>query len=98
MSGQYSIPFLFEHPSRITAFVPVAPVGVTIDRDWASVGTPLFAVYGERDGMGARATDILKHVPGATVHMIKGGSHPCYLDEAEEFNAQLVSFLQQLPR
>jgi len=50
MSGSFSLPLLVEHPDKVSAFVAVAPVGITRYRlKLARITVPTLAIWGEKD-------------------------------------------------
>ena len=97
MSGSFSVPLLLRKPSMFAGYVPVAPgvAGEHSSQEFAAVsGVPALIVYGERDSMGTRASKLLSAIPGSHLMMIKGASHPAYLDEPDLFHERLLEFLK----
>ena len=78
-------------------FVPVAP-GTAADystEEFAGVTeVPALVVYGQKDSKGTRVSKILSAIPGSHLIMIKGASHPAYLDEPDLFHEHLLEFLE----
>ena len=52
-------------------------------------------VQGSEDvPMGVTATGHLRALPNSHVHVMEGGSHPCYLDNPPEWHMILYNFLK----
>ena len=58
---------------------------------------PLLHIWGEKDeaigGAAAKALQASKPAAEVQSFMMKGASHPCYLDSPKRFNARLLKFL-----
>lgn len=97
MSGSFSIPLLLRKPSLFAGYIPVAP-GVASSHsasEFAAISAvPALVIYGETDAMGTRVSRLLSAMPLSKVVMIKGASHPAYLDEPEQFHDLMLSFLK----
>jgi len=100
MSGTYSVPFLKEKGvERLAGYVPVAPVGANkiSKEDYSRISIPTLVIYGEEDkSLGQTSVDFMSHIQGSKVLMIPNGKHPCYLDDPDLFNGQLIDFVKSL--
>jgi pimeloyl-ACP methyl ester carboxylesterase len=99
MSGRFSLPFVSRHPDRIAGYVPVAPAGIPRFADELPKATaPALVVWGSEDRTFpvAGAGKLAGLLPDATVHVIDGAPHPCYLDHREEFHRVLLGFLERV--
>ncbi|XP_007888695.1 protein ABHD14B [Callorhinchus milii] len=99
MSGMYSLPFVFEYPSMVKAFIPVAPICTNMftPEQYASLQVPSLIVYGDQDAqLGKQSFDSLKNLANHKVMVMKGAGHACYLDRPEEWNQALLKYLQSL--
>ena len=95
MSGQFSFPLVTRNPDKVLGFVPVAPGG--IDRYKGAlrkVSFPALVLWGENDNViPVEESDVLAAVLTDSRRVIfKGASHPCYLDNPEEFHQELLDF------
>ena len=99
MSGQFSFPLIARDPDLVGAFVPVAPAGI---QKWRKalkdVSVPTLIFWGDRDQIiPQEEADILAQaLKGSRRVILRGASHPCYLDQPEEFHQALVEFLDEL--
>jgi abhydrolase domain-containing protein 14 len=101
MSGQFSFPLLVSAPEKVAGFVPVAPAGSErYLRQLKKVKVPTLVIWGEKDTIIPieKSDAIVAAIEDAKRVILKGASHPCYLDRPEEFHQALLAFLQSLPR
>lgn len=99
MSGSYAIPFVMnkEHSRELRGFIPVAPGAVAnYEADLKELDLPTLIVYGEKDKGFEQYADKMKEIPNSEVFMMKGATHPCYLDNPEEFHTKVLEFLGKL--
>ncbi|CAH1787297.1 unnamed protein product [Owenia fusiformis] len=104
MSGGYSLPFIMGSNSetctdRALGFIPVAPVGTDNYKpvQYNRCQLPTMIVYGDQDsGLGLTSLGNLRNLPNSEIFPIKGGSHPCYLDEPEYWNKLVYNFLLEI--
>lgn len=100
MSGQFSFPLVVRFPERVAAFVPVAPAGSErYLRLLKKVRVPALVVWGEKDPIiPVEKSDALAAALEDSKRVIlKGATHPCYLDRPGEFHRELLDFLGSLP-
>lgn len=100
MSGQFSFPLLVRSPEKVTAFVPVAPAGSEkYLRQLKRVRVPTLIIWGEKDQIiPIEKSDALAAVLVDSKRVIlKGATHPCYLDRPDDFHRELLAFLGSLP-
>ncbi len=99
MSGGFSLPLVARHPDMVGGFVAVAPGGID-----AHVGAlrpvqvATLIVWGENDQIipVSQAQVLADALEGSRTHIMKGASHPSYLDAPDEFHRELVAFLEEL--
>jgi len=94
MSGAFALPFVATRPSAVAGFVPIAPAGV--DRHLPALTgseVPTLVIWGSADRVFPVAG--AKTLAAAFVHgevvVLEGASHPCYLDEPDDFHAALLT-------
>jgi pimeloyl-ACP methyl ester carboxylesterase len=101
MSGQFSFPFLVRYPAKVTGFVPVAPAGSDkYLRQLKKVRVPTLIVWGEKDQIIPieKSDALAAALEDSKRVIIKGASHPCYLDRPDDFHRELLEFLASLPK
>jgi abhydrolase domain-containing protein 14 len=99
MSGGYAFPLLLEDRGRASAFVAIAPAGVSayLDR-LETLELPTLVLWGELDevfpvNLGHRLAEAL---PNSRLVVLEQARHPCYLDRPEDFHRELLDFLQEI--
>jgi len=101
MSGSFAFPFAIAHPELVAGLVPVAPVAID-DHAAKLEGLDLAAliVWGEKDTVVpiAKAETLRRLLPRSEKIVLAGASHPCYLDQPQQFHAALLRFLKSLDR
>lgn len=98
MSGQFALPLVFSQDSPLKGWIPIAPVGMTKHdiSEYQSLKLPVLAVYGENDSQfRTQVEKYLGAIPGVSLKMIPGGSHPCYIDNPELWHVALLEFLEE---
>ena len=103
MSGRFSLPFAAAHPARLAGLVPVGAVAGEGDLEaLAGVELAALVVWGENDDVVPleQGRALSQAIPGASLWVVPGAGHPCYLDAPEEFHARLIAFArsQAAPR
>jgi abhydrolase domain-containing protein 14 len=99
MSGSFAFPFATSHPGEVAGLVPVAPVAID---DYAEklkgLEVPALIVWGERDTVIpiAKADTLRELLPKSQKLVLPEASHPCYLDQPQQFHAALLRFLRSL--
>lgn len=101
MSGGVAVPYLLdkEGAGRVAAFIPVAPVSTSLLPNDQKLSVPTLMVRGEKDHkLGTESFKQIREAVAPDVleeYVVKGGGHPCYLDDPDGFNDRLVSFLKE---
>lgn len=96
MSGSFSLPFLMHDPSKIGAFVPVAPVHSErfSPEDYMRTNVRTLIVYGELDKrLGLVSLHNLSYLPKHKVSVLPKANHAAYLDQPELWHQVLTTFL-----
>jgi pimeloyl-ACP methyl ester carboxylesterase len=62
------------------------------------INVPTLVITGDADAIvpHENSLNLAAAVPGATLHVIEGGSHAFFIERAEEFNRAVVEFIEQL--
>jgi pimeloyl-ACP methyl ester carboxylesterase len=95
MSGRFGLAFAAAHPASLSGFVPIGVVATAADLEaLAKVELATWVVWGENDELVPldQGRALAKALRGATLWIVPGASHPCYLDAPEEFHARLIAF------
>jgi abhydrolase domain-containing protein 14 len=99
MSGHFALPLVTQHPDRVAGFVAVAPVELAeYETELRKLSLPTLIFWGEKDQTVPLAQGEALHdwVKNSKLVVLKGASHPCYLDRPREFHATLVEFLRSV--
>lgn len=99
MSGGFSFPLVVRATERVLGFVPVAPGGIDANyRALKKISVPTLILWGENDEIiPLEKSDVLAAaITDSKRVILKGASHPCYLDQPEEFHRELVAFATSL--
>jgi dienelactone hydrolase len=99
MSGAVTFAVLEARPELVAGFIGVAPAGT--QRFTARVKdspVPALVVWGDRDTVFpvAQAGLLAGSFERATVVILEGARHPCYLDEPARFHEAVLKFLSSL--
>ncbi|MGC9506225.1 alpha/beta fold hydrolase [Baaleninema sp.] len=100
MSGNYSLPFLVEHPDKLRGYIPVAPVGISQFRKrLEGIEVPTLAIWGDDDRIlsVSQAEIFLDRMANAQKVVLKKAGHACYMKATEAFHQAIWQFLEELP-
>jgi abhydrolase domain-containing protein 14 len=99
MSGAVTFPLIEGRPELVSGFIAVAPAGTQryasrIERS----PVPTLVVWGDRDAVFpvAQAELLAASFERATVVILEGARHPCYLDQPARFHDAVLRFLSDL--
>ncbi len=101
MSGRFAFPLVVEHTDRVSAFIPIAPVGVDEFAEHLNGrSTPTLIVWGAKDSVMPieGAERLARALPKSEKLVLEGAEHACYLDRPDEFHAALLAFLDRTLR
>ena len=99
MSGAYSLPLVLDRPDTVLGYVPIAPAGIAPYQErLPDVRVPTLILWGSADAVVplARGEALARAIPGSRLSVFEGASHPCYLDQADRFHAELIDFVRGL--
>lgn len=101
MSGVISLIFSTKHPEHLSGLVLVGGGGPEVEELKPRLGLldiPTLLVWGGKDAVASveLAREMHRLIKGSELFVIEGGSHPCYLDDANSFNSKLIEFLGNL--
>ena len=95
------MPLVTSDPGRLSGFVAVAPVTIGRYRDRLDkITVPVLAVWGENDRVVPHSQQdlLVELVPSARKVVIAGAGHAPYMQDAATFHAELLKFLDELPK
>lgn len=99
MSGSYALPIIVRGSLQLKGFVPISPYSVEnyLIAEYSSLKIPTMIIYGLADKIyGETSARTLQHIPDSKIHVIKDGSHACYLQNPNEFHEVLTNFLSEV--
>ena len=100
MSGAFSFPLVIRATYRVFGFVPVAPGGIDANvKALRKVSVPTLVVWGENDQIIPleKSVVLTAAMTDSRRVILRGASHPCYLDSPDEFHRELIAFTESLP-
>ena len=100
MSGAFSFPLVIHATDRVLGFVPVAPAGIDANvKALRNVSIPTLVVWGENDQIIPleKSVVLTAAITDSRRVILRGASHPCYLDSPDEFHHELIAFTESLP-
>ncbi len=100
MSGAFSFPLVIRATDRVLGFVPVAPGGIDANvKALRNVSVPTLVVWGENDRIIPleKSVVLTAAITDSRRVVLRGASHPCYLDSPDEFHRELIAFTESLP-
>ena len=63
---------------------------------YSTINAPTLFVYGSKDlKLGKRGSESFSYVPNIETFVVEGGSHSCYIDFPEVFNAKIADFIKR---
>lgn len=98
MSGNYSLPFVAKKSDRLSGFVPIAPVGITIfTQQVQAIELPTLIIWGSNDNIVPieQADELLKVLPNAEKFILEKAGHACYMLSTKEFHEHLIKFVKR---
>jgi len=99
MSGRFSLPLVAADPDRLAGFVPVGVAGSAGALEGLrAVRLPTLVVWGANDDIVPldQGRALAAPLPAASLWIVPGAGHPCYLDAPEAFHEHLLAFLAEV--
>ncbi|XP_066922482.1 putative protein-lysine deacylase ABHD14B [Clytia hemisphaerica] len=99
MSGSYALPLVIRGSFSLNGFVAISPHFTErfTKTEYTLLKTPTMIIYGQTDkDYGEKSANDLMNIPDSKIHVIKGAGHACYLQNPEEFNEVLKTFLDEI--
>jgi len=99
MGGRIALEFTLRNPVSVEGLVLVGSVGVAENKEYLSaIKVPTLLVWGSADQISPLANCRMLHtaIPGSKKIIIEGAPHPCYLDNPDQWHAELIDFLNTL--
>ncbi len=98
MSGRYGLAWLTGNPDEAAGFVAVAPVGIEAWETPDGFDVPTIGIWGEADAVVPveRGEQFIAQIDGAELQVIAGGDHAVYQSHPDDFNEQLLTFVEGL--
>ncbi len=98
MGGKVALEFALAHPELVGGLVLVGAVGVEERKEQLStIKVPTLIVWGSEDAISPLANGHLlaERIPDASLVLVQGAPHPCYLDQPDIWHWELTSFLAE---
>ncbi|MDJ0554859.1 MAG: alpha/beta hydrolase [Microcoleaceae cyanobacterium MO_207.B10] len=97
MSGGYSLPFVINHPDKLSGLVAISPVGIKRFQDeLEGIKLPILGIWGSNDRIVpiTQADLLLKLMPNSQKIILNNAGHACYMKATEEFHQHLIDFIE----
>ena len=97
-ASECALPFAIKHPSRISAFVGVAPVDLKKYRaGYPRMAIPVLAIWGEHDNVvpTSDGKNFISAVPMGEYREIENIGHNPQVENPSEFNEILLDFISK---
>ncbi len=101
LSGRFVFPPAIELSPQIAGWVAVAPAGMDFHKDdLDKIKLPTLVLWGSKDGVFpvAQADVLVAAIAGSKKVVFEGANHPCYLNEPERFNKEIIDFAASIFR
>lgn len=98
MGGKVALDFALAHPEFVGGLVLIGAVGVEERKEQLStINVPTLVVWGSEDAISPLANGHLlaEQIPDASLVLVQGAPHPCYLDQPDIWHWELTSFLAE---
>ena len=98
MGGRIALEFTLANQDLVNGLILVGAVGVQENKErLKDISLPCLAVWGEEDSISPLANGNLlqQGIKDAELMVIQGASHPCYLDQPDEWHRILLGFLTE---
>jgi abhydrolase domain-containing protein 14 len=98
MGGKVALDFALAYPELVGGLVLIGAVGVEERKEQLSTITvPTLIVWGSEDAISPLTNGHLlaERIPNASLVLVQGAPHPCYLDQPDIWHWELTSFLAE---
>jgi abhydrolase domain-containing protein 14 len=98
MGGRIALEFTLANQDLVNGLILVGAVGVQENKKrLKDISLPCLAIWGEKDSISPLANGHLlqQGIKDAELTVIQGASHPCYLDQPDEWHRILLGFLTE---
>jgi abhydrolase domain-containing protein 14 len=98
MGGRIALEFTLTNQDLVNGLILVGAVGVQENKDrLEDISLPCLAVWGEEDSISPLVNGHLlqQGIKDAELTVIRGATHPCYLDQPDEWHRILLGFLTE---
>lgn len=96
MGGSICLDYYFTWKDTVSSLILVGTVGIQKHRDrFRSINVPCLLIWGENDTISPLtcARFLKQEIPVAKLVVLENASHPCYLDQPEQWHRSLAAFL-----
>ena len=98
MGGRVSLEFALAHPELVGGLVLVGAVGVQENRTrLGQIKVPCQIVWGGADSISPLENGRIleSEIPDASLEVLDGAPHPCYLEQTDRWHQILLHFLKE---
>ena len=95
----YDLMIKSSESTSMMGYIVVAPATSNMygPSQYSTIMTPTLFIYGSKDlKLGKRGSESFSYVPNVETYVIEDGSHSCYIDQPDQFNAKVADFINSL--
>ncbi len=100
MGGGFALAYALEKTKQVLGLVLIAPSLAGVDREsLEKLDVPVLLIWGEKDQVfpvEQKGRELKEILPQSKLLIVKGASHPAYLDRPQEFYELVFDFIEEI--